>query len=114
MILRNGVTARSIPSQSGFTSSVTTCWNDFNFKNDIVELRHNGGGDGVSIHVNLIKEGVSTKLLFGSNANIDWVILDNGPITSGTDGLFCIAAREAAYAVKIRKGNIIQSQCIKP
>ena len=109
------MTASSIPSQPGFTSAVTTCWNDFNFKNDIVELRHNGGGDGVSIHVNLIKEGVSTKLLFGSNANIDWITLDNGPITSDAkDGLYCIAAREAAYAVRIQKGNIIESQCIRP
>ena len=114
LILKNGVVAKSISSKPYFTSTVTICWNAFDFENDVVEIRHNGGEDGVSIHVNLIYEGVSTKLLFGSNANIDWITLDSGPISSSpkaSDGLYCQAAKEAAYAIKIQNGKIIESEC---
>ena len=114
LILKNGVVAKSIPSKPYFTSNQTICWNAFDFENDIVEIRHNGGDDGVSIHVNLIHEGVSTKLLFGSNADIDWITLDSGPIRSSpdaSDGLYCQVAKEAAHAIKIQNGKIIESEC---
>ena len=116
LILKNGVVESSIRPKPHFASTQTTCWNDFDFQNDIVELRHIGGNDGVSFHVNLIKEGVAKKMLFGSNADIDWIVLDsdlNGG-NYGDDGFYCLALKEAAYAIKIKNGNLIESECVKP
>ena len=113
--MKNDVVEATIPAKPNFTSTRKTCWDDFYFQNDIVEIRHNGGDDGVSIKVNLINQGVSTKLLFGSNADIDWIILDSDQNDGnyGDDGNWCLSSNEAAYAVKIQNGQIIQSQCVQ-
>ena len=73
LVLRNGVVAGSIPSKPDFTETRKFYFGDFDFKNDIIELRHNGGNDGTTIHVDLIDQAVSTRVLFGSNADIDWI-----------------------------------------
>ena len=112
--MKNGVIASAIPSKPYFTSTQTICWNAFDFENDIVEIRHNGPNDGVRIRVNLIYEGVSTKLLFGKKGTTLWITLDTGPISSDSDasnGLYCQAAKEAAHAIKIQNGKIIESEC---
>ena len=114
--MRNGVVAGSIPSKPDFTETRKFYFGDFDFKNDIIELRHNGGNDGTTIHVDLIDQGVSTRLLFGSNADIDWIRLDSdfSDPQFQYDGWFCTATREGAYAIKIQNGIIIESECIKP
>ena len=116
LILRNDVVESTIRSRPHFTSTQKTCWNDFDFENDIIELRYNGCNDAVTFHVNLINEGVSTKLLFGLNADIDWIALDSDYNWGayGDDGLYCIAHAEAAHAIKIQNGKIIESECVKP
>ena len=93
------------------------CYNkneDPNVATDIFEIRHAGGNDGTSIHVSIIDEETREDLLFGQNADIDFIIID-GPLDSsgrGLDGFFCNDDSEATFSLKIQNRNIIESQCI--
>ena len=113
LILQNDQVNFTIPARFGETQ--TACFDSFDLQNDIFELRHNGPGDGVSIFVNLIQGEVTTPLFFGTNADVDWVMMDNSidPIRSD-DGLYCMQLREAARSVKIQNNIIIESSCVSP
>ena len=115
LLLRNGVVVETIPYR--FTSTIRTCLDSFDFGNEIIELRFNGVNDGVQVHVDLINEGVTTRLLFGSNADVDFIAFDstlNSGDAYGDDGLYCMTTKEATDVLKIRNGNIIESECINP
>ena len=64
-----------------------------------------GGDDGVAVNVNIDNAGTKTKLLFGSNVDLESVRIDG-------DTLSCTQTEETAYAIKIQNGVIIKSQCI--
>ena len=94
------------------------CFNkndDPNVANDIFEIRHAGGNDGTSIHVSIIDEETREDLLFGQNADIDYIIIDGPSDSSGTglDGFMCYDDREATSSLKIQNGVIIESECVQ-
>ena len=111
-LLRSGVFIKTIPEN--FASTIRTCFDYFDFKNEILTLYFNGFGVGVHIHVDLINEGVTTRLLFGSNAEVDYISLDSTYNTGayGENGLYCLTTREATDVLKIQNGKIIESECI--
>ena len=86
-----------------------------NVTNDIFEIRHAGGNDGTSIHVSIIDEETREDLLFGQNADIDYIIIDGALDSSGRglDGLFCNDNSEASFSLKIQNGAIIESECVQ-
>ena len=105
LILKNDQIVDSVPEHGNFLDVHTTCFDTYDAVNDVFELRHRGGGDGVTIHVNVINKGIATKLLFGSNANLDWFWIDE-------NNLRCEKHVEAAHAIKIKNGALIESECI--
>ena len=60
-----------------------------------------GGADGVKVNVNLINNGVTKQLRFGSNKNLPGVRIDG-------DQYECTDSAETTYAIKIRNGEIIE------
>lgn len=105
LILKNDQIVDSVPEHGNFFDVHTTCFDSYDAENDIFELRHAGGGDGVTIHVNLINKGIATKLFFGSNANLDWFWIDE-------NNLRCEKHVEVAHSIKIKNGTLIESECI--
>ena len=71
--------------------------------NDIVELR-SGGWDAVTISVNLIHNGTTTRLRFGENEDLNEMSMDSFNK--------CSVNREVAVAIKIQNGVIIKSPCV--
>ena len=76
-----------------------TCFNSFDEENDTIEIR-DGGRTESRISINLLKEGVRTKLL-----------AEGHTIVINRDRLECGPNYEYAPAVKIKDGNVIQSSC---
>ena len=60
-----------------------------------------GGTDGVKVNVNLVNNGVTKQLLFGSNKNLPEVRIDG-------DQYECTDTAETTYSIKIRNGEIIE------
>ena len=91
------------PSLDNFVSPHTKCFGAFDIKNDIIELR-NDGIDAVSIYVDSIHEGITTRLLFGQNKNIQKLVID---------GHFpkCDENEEVATHIRIKNGSINESTC---
>ena len=112
-ILKNDQVVDSISAQPYFTKPHTTCFDSFDLENDIFEIRIDGNGDGTTVFINIINQGVTIPLRFGSNENADWIILDGDKNTyprSG-DGWYCRTSSEAALAVRIQNNKIIGSFC---
>ena len=119
----NFIPLKEIDRISNFGHGATTedysrCFdkNDYpNVANDIFEIRHAGGDDGTGIHVSIIDEETRKDLLFGQNADIDFIIIDSsiGSSQTGTDGNYCYDYREGAASIKIQNGAIIESECVK-
>ena len=63
------------PRLNDFNEVHRTCFDTFLQSHDIIELR-NGGKDGVRISLKLFKNGTSTQLLFGQNADLTSVVID--------------------------------------
>ena len=105
LILRNDQVVDITPGLPNFKTSHKICFENFDQQNDILELRHSGGNDGVTISVNLIYQGVTSQLLFGLKADLTWIKIDG-------DGLKCKKDVEAAYTLRILNGKIIESECI--
>ena len=116
LILQNDQVRLTIPDY--FTETQTVCFNSYNLENDIFEIRHNGPNDGVSIHVNLNHGDVTTQLLFGPNADLDFITMDallNGGATlMSVDGWYCRPEHEATGTIKIQNNAIIESSCVSP
>ena len=121
-ILKNDQVVDSISAQPWFTKPHTTCFDSFDLENDIFEIRIDGNGDawhhdGTSVFINIINQGVTIPLRFGSNENADWILLDGDLNTyprSGdavTDGWYCRTSSEGALAVRIQNNKIIGSFC---
>ena len=104
LVLKNDQIIDTIPGQN-FVDIHLTCLNHFDFENDILQLRHSGGTDGVMIHVNLINKGETQKLLFGKNANLDWFFIDSYHAN-------CHENVETTKEIQIKNGFIIKSECI--
>ena len=119
----NFIPLKEIDRISNFGHGATTedysrCFdkNDYpNVANDIFEIRHAGGDDGTGIHVSIIDEETRKDLLFGQNADIDFIIIDSsiGSTPTGKDGNYCYDDREGAASIKIQNGAIIESECVK-
>ena len=92
------------PAKRSFIKSHHQCFNSFDAENDILELRR-GGDDGVEISVNLVNNGIISKLQFGRNADLDIVEID-------TSQDICGESFESANAVRIQNGVIIKSACV--
>ena len=105
MILKNDQIVDTISWKQIFDVIHITCFDNFDLKNDIFELRHGGGTDGVTIHVNLINKGDVKKLYFGSNENLDWLFID-GNLANCNENV------ETAQTIKMNDGSIIESGCI--
>ena len=103
--MRNDQVVDITPGLPNFKTSHKICFENFDQQNDILELRHSGGNDGVTISVNLIYQGVTSQLLFGLKADLTWIKIDG-------DGLKCKKDVEAAYTLRILNGKIIESECI--
>ena len=116
LILQNDQVRLTIPDHPDFTETQTVCFDSFDLENDIFEIRHNGPTtkDGVSIHVNLNYQDVTTQLLFGPNADLDFITLDASSGPSSIDGWYCKPEHEAAGTVKIQNNAIIESSCVSP
>ena len=91
------------PGKRSFKKSHIQCFNSFDAENDILELRR-GGDDGVEISVNLVNNGIISKLRFGRNADLDLVEIDSGHDKCGK-------SFESANAIRIQNGVIIKSAC---
>ena len=91
------------PDFDNFVTPHTKCFGTFDIENDIIELR-NDGIDAVSIYVDSIHEGNTTRLLFGQNKNIQKLVID---------GHFpkCDQNEEVATHIKIKNGSIYVSAC---
>ena len=92
------------PGKRSFKKSHIQCFNSFDAENDILELRR-GGDDGVEISVNLVDNGIISKLQFGRNADLDIVEID-------TSQDVCGESFESANAIRIQNGVIIKSACV--
>ena len=105
MILRNDQVVDITPGFPNFVNNHQICFDNFDLQNDIFELRHSGGNNGVTISVNLIYQGVTSQLLFGLDADLSSIKIDG-------DGLKCKINVEASYNLRILNGKIIESECI--
>ena len=105
MILQNDQVVDLTPGLSNFANNHKFCFENFDLQNDIFELRHSGGNNGVTISVNLIYQGETSQLLFGLQADLTWIKIDG-------DGLKCKKDVEAAYTLRVQNGKIIESECI--
>ena len=97
LILKNDQVVDAIFIDNIYVDTHKTCFDSFDEENDTIEIRDGGGYGGGTISINLIKEGVKTKLL-------SRVIINR-------DRLECGSNYEYAPAVKIKDGNVIQSCC---
>ena len=75
----------------------------FDLSRDIYELR-NGGKNGVRISLQLIKNGISTQLFFGKNADLTSVVIDG-------NNNKCREDNEVTTGIRIHDGKIIESKC---
>ena len=91
------------PRLNDFNDPHRTCFDSFLPSHDIIELR-DGGNDGVRISLALIYNGISTQLLFGQNADLTSVVIDE-------NGNECRKQREITSKIKILDGKIIESEC---
>ena len=106
-ILKNDLTVTTIPAK--FTQPQKICFSDSDFKNDIIELRHTGN-DGVTIKVNLIEAGKTKPLKFGKNQDLNVLRIDGEAKSSM--GWLCGENVESTGSLKVKDGNIIQSECV--
>ena len=89
-----------------------------NGANDIFEIRHASGNDGANIHVSIVDEGTRTDLLFGRNADLDSITMNDSSVWAGVanqpgaDGNYCLEGSEAASLIKFQNAVIIESQCV--
>ena len=101
LILKNDQVVDTIPTRMSFNVDYVdthkTCFDSFDEENDTIEIR----GEKGRISINLIKEGVKTKLLAKGHT-----------IIFNRDRLECGPVIEYAPAVKIKDGKVIQSGCI--
>ena len=104
-ILKNDQIVDTTPDQNDFVSTHITCFDSYDLENDIFELRHSGGNNDVSIFVNIVHEGVTSQLLFGSKLDLTWINIDG-------DDLECLTNKESTNFIRIKNKNIIESQCI--
>ena len=70
----------------------------------MIELR-NGGENSVQISLNIINNEKSNSLLFGQNADLTSVFLDE-------NNNECSEDNEITSAITIHDGRIIKSECI--
>ena len=103
-ILKNGQVVDTTPAQKNFVATHTTCFDSFDLRNDIIELR-NGGNHGLTISVNLINGRLNTQLLFGKNADMTKLRIDG-------DHNGCREDYEKSSNIKIKNGIIIKSACV--
>ena len=92
------------PDFDNFVTPHTKCFGTFDIENDIIELR-NDGIDAVSIYVDSIHDGNTTRLLFGQNRNISKLVIDGHSPKCNEDG-------EIATLIRIKNGSIYESTCI--
>ena len=102
-ILKNDQVVDTTPRLNDFNDPHRTCFDSFLPSHDIIELR-DGGNDGVRISLALIYNGISTQLLFGQNADLTSVVIDE-------NGNECRKQREITSKIKILDGKIIESEC---
>ena len=81
------------------------CFDRFNMEQDVFELKYGSGNNSMEISVNLINRGVSKKLHFGKNANLDSTIIDE-------NNLSCREDQEITNVIRIQNGTIIESECV--
>ena len=103
-ILKNDRIVDTTPADDYFVNTHKSCFDFFDVKNDIIELR-NGGNDRVAFQVNLVHAGVRTQLRFAKNADQTTVHM------SGNED-WCYDLWESTPAIKIQDGKIIESACI--
>ena len=103
-ILRNDKIVDTTPAFDDFVAKHVTCFDSFDLKNDILELR-NGGIDAVTLAINLRNKGVSTSLKFGLNGDLTTIAIDQNSLYCNEDG-------EAASTIRIQNGKVIESECI--
>ena len=106
--MKNEEVISTIPALSEFDKPQTICFNLLDVEKDIIELRSTGN-NGREISINLIDGGVTTQLLFGSNADEPWIYIDGNLIQCTSDGP---EDEESTNVLKIQNGIIIQSACI--
>ena len=106
--MKNEEVISTIPALSEFDKAQTICFNSLDVEKDIIELRSTGN-NGREISINLIDGGVTTQLLFGSNADEPWIYIDGNLIQCTSDGP---EDEESTNVLKIQNGIIIQSACI--
>ena len=117
LILRNG---QKIDTLQQAFEDYSRCFDkndEPNIANDIFEIRHSNGDDGVNLHISIVDEETRTELLFGLNADQDSIFLDSsyGSLAGQSgDGHYCLADGEGASSIKFQNGVIIESECIKP
>ena len=102
-ILRNDEVIDTTPAYADFVNTHETCFESFDMKNDIFELR-NGGTDGVKISVILSHGGMTTQLMFGSNEDLTEILIDGNLMN-------CASSWEHTPSIKIQNGNIVRSAC---
>ena len=104
-IVKNDQIVDTTPDQNDFVSTHITCFDSYDLENDIFEIRHSGGNNGVTIYVNIVHEGITSQLFFGSKMDLSWVTIDG-------DDLKCLENIESTNSIRIKNRNIIDSQCI--
>ena len=102
-ILRNDEVVDTTPAYGGFSNAHETCFESFDIKNDIFELR-NGGADAVKISVILTRGGMTTQLMFGLNEDLTEIWI-NGNLMN------CGGGYETTPSIKIQNGIIVRSAC---
>ena len=86
------------------TQTHSTCFDLFDVEQDVFELKYGSGNSSMEISVNLINRGVSKKLHFGKNGNLDSTVIDE-------NNLSCREDQEITNVIRIQNGTIIESEC---
>lgn len=87
------------------TQTHLICFDRFDVEQDVFELKYGSGNNSMEISVNLINRGVSKKLHFGKNANLDSTVIDE-------NNLSCREDQEITNVIRIQNGTIIESECV--
>ena len=104
-VFQNDKLVDEIPGFSKFDKPHRTCFEYFDLKNDVFELRHSGGNDAVTMSVNLLLNGFITILHFGLEADLPSIALDS-------DHLGCGKNSEVTHFIKIQNNKIMRSECV--
>ena len=116
LIFKDLTVIDSTPAFFAFDKPHKTCFNSIDVEKDIIELRHEGGSNAVTISIKLINKGHAQQLYFGPSADKIGIAIDGNNFQCSEKGHHVPGhvpdIGEVAFSVEIQNGTIIRSQCV--